>query len=273
MLIKFNLNGREREVDVQSGEILLETLRRLGCWSVKHGCESGECGSCSILLDDRLVPSCLLPAVHAVGHRILTVEGLAEGTELHPIQAAFMETGAIQCGYCTPGMLLATKSLLDRERTPSLDQAREALSAVLCRCNGYAKPVEAVMRAAAKLRGEPVPALNDLPLGGEALPMPFSLQVTSSKDLETGMQASGVDIASQVKVLPGIKPTLRMLWLALRNKKWTPCGLPRDILPSPTISACPACFMLNCSPAPTPMPASGTSMFPGPVACRGSTRC
>ena len=169
MKIHFSLNSRTLETEVQAGELLTELLRRLGCWSVKHGCETGECGSCSILLDDRLVPSCLLPAAHADGHRIETVEGLAQGTELHPIQAAFMETGAIQCGYCTPGMILATRSLLDRERHPSLEQARTALSAVLCRCTGYVKPVEAVLRAAAKLRGEPVPPLNEPP--GELHPL------------------------------------------------------------------------------------------------------
>ena len=200
MLIKLNLNGRDLEVDVHSGELLLETLRRLGCWSVKHGCETGECGSCSILLDDRLVPSCLLPAAYADSHRLLTVEGLAEGTELHPIQAAFMETGAIQCGYCTPGMLLATKSLLDKERTPDLAQAREALSAVLCRCTGYVKPVEAVMRAAAMLRGEQVPPLNGQTSTPETLPPLFDSHLP-----ETGSRGIGVDTALQVSVRPEVR--------------------------------------------------------------------
>ena len=200
MLIKLNLNGRDLEVDVHSGELLLETLRRLGCWSVKHGCETGECGSCSILLDDLLVPSCLLPAAYADSHRLLTVEGLAEGTELHPIQAAFMETGAIQCGYCTPGMLLATKSLLDKERTPDLAQAREALSAVLCRCTGYIKPVEAVMRAAAMLRGEQVPPLNGQISTPETLPPLFDSHLP-----ETGSRGIGVDTALQVSVTPEVR--------------------------------------------------------------------
>jgi putative selenate reductase molybdopterin-binding subunit len=166
MKIAFELNGKNIETEVQPGELLTEVLRRLDCKSVKHGCETGECGSCSILLDDRLVPSCLLPAAHADGHRIETVEGLSQGTGLHPIQAAFMETGSIQCGYCTPGMILATKALLDKERYPSLEKARTSLSAVLCRCTGYVKPVEAVFRAAALLRGEPVPPLNS-PAGSE----------------------------------------------------------------------------------------------------------
>jgi putative selenate reductase molybdopterin-binding subunit len=195
MQIKFNLNGRDLQVDVQSGELLMEALRRLGCWSVKHGCETGECGACSILLDDHLVPSCLLPAAHADGHRILTTEGLAEGTELHPIQAAFMETGAIQCGYCTPAMLLATKSLLDKERTPDLARAREALSAVLCRCTGYVKPVEAVLRAAAMLRGEPVPPLNE----GLSSPAEFSPLFQAP---EPEIQTSGSGTGSVGTVTP-----------------------------------------------------------------------
>lgn len=199
MQIKFNLNGRDLEVDVLTGELLLETLRKLGCWSVKHGCETGECGACSVLLDDRLVPSCLLPAAHANGHHLLTVEGLAEGTDLHPIQAAFMETGAIQCGYCTPGMLLATKSLLDKERTPDLVQVREALSAVLCRCTGYVKPVAAVMRAAAILRGEPVPPLNGIPSTPEALSPLFDSPLP-----ETGSAGPGVDTSLQVSVRPEV---------------------------------------------------------------------
>jgi len=202
MLIKLNLNSRDLEVDVHSGELLLETLRRLGCWSVKHGCETGECGACSILLDDRLVPSCLLPAAHADGRRILTTEGLAEGTELHPIQAAFMETGAIQCGYCTPGMLLATKSLLDKERTPDLEQAREALSAVLCRCTGYVKPVEAVLRAAAVLRGEFVPPLNDPPSSSDELSPLFDIRTSEPPAPETGAGTPWMDTALRVAARP-----------------------------------------------------------------------
>ncbi len=201
MKIKFTLNERDVETDVLPGELLLEALRRLGCWSVKHGCETGECGACSILLDDRLVPSCLLPAAHADGQRILTTEGLAEGTELHPIQAAFMQTGAIQCGYCTPGMLLAAKSLLDKERHPDLEQARAALSAVLCRCTGYVKPVEAVLRAAAVLRGEPVPPLNEPP--GELPPLfdrPFEPPTP-----ETGGGAAGVETGLRLATRPEVR--------------------------------------------------------------------
>ena len=158
MQIKFNLNQHERTIEVHPGEILLDVLRRLGCWSVKHGCDSGECGACAVILNGRLAPTCILLAAQVDGQEVLTLEGLAEGRDLHPIQAAFMDTGAIQCGFCTPGMILATKTLLDKEKYPSAAQAREELSSILCRCTGYAKPVEAVLRAAAMLRGEwPVP--------------------------------------------------------------------------------------------------------------------
>jgi putative selenate reductase molybdopterin-binding subunit len=160
MRIHLTLNHQERDVEVRPDETLLETLRRMGCLSVKHGCETGECGACAVLLDGGLTPSCILLSAQADGHRVLTVEGLAVGSELHPLQAAFAETGAVQCGYCTPGMLLAAKALLDQERTPSEAQVREALSAVLCRCTGYVKPVEAVLRAAAVLREEDVPPID-----------------------------------------------------------------------------------------------------------------
>jgi putative selenate reductase molybdopterin-binding subunit len=163
MHIRFNLNQEDREIDILPGEILLRTLRRLSCWSVKFGCGTGECGACAILLDGKLVSSCLMPAAQADGASILTLEGLSKSQELHPLQAAFMETGAIQCGYCTPGMLLAAKALLDKNLYPDLMQAREALTSILCRCTGYAKPVEAILRAAAILRGESVSPLNDYP--------------------------------------------------------------------------------------------------------------
>jgi putative selenate reductase molybdopterin-binding subunit len=159
--IHFNLNQEDMEVEAQPGEMLLRTLRRLSCWSVKYGCGSGECGACSILMNGKLVSSCLIPTAQADGAVIVTLEGLAKNQELHPLQTAFMETGAIQCGYCTPGMLLAAKVLLDREQYPELEQARETLDSVLCRCTGYVKPVEAILRAAAMLRGEAVPPLRE----------------------------------------------------------------------------------------------------------------
>ena len=167
MNIFIELNGQKTEFSIRPNESLLDLLRQAGFLSVKRGCQTGECGACSVLLDGRLTPTCVTLAAQADGHSILTTEGLSEGRELHPIQAAFIETGAIQCGYCTPGMLLATKALLDKEKYPSLEQAREAIGSLLCRCTGYVKPLEAVMRAAALLRGETVPSLNDKPFPTE----------------------------------------------------------------------------------------------------------
>ena len=166
MRIQLELNGANREIDITPNQTLLEALRGANLWSVKHGCETGECGACSVIFDGKLVPTCIIPAASANGHSITTVEGLTSGLELHPIQQAFAETGAIQCGYCTPAMILATKALLDKEINPSEAMIREALSSVLCRCTGYVKPVEAALRAAAVLRGEEAP-----PIEGEGIPV------------------------------------------------------------------------------------------------------
>lgn len=160
MNIQLTLNGEVHRMQCAPSESLMALLRRSGAWSVKHGCETGECGACSVLLDGQLVPTCVLLAAQADGHAIVTVESFAPGHAVDPIQQAFIDSGAIQCGYCTPAMLLATKALLERESHPSEEQAREALSAVLCRCTGYKKPVEAMLRAAAMLRGESVPPVE-----------------------------------------------------------------------------------------------------------------
>jgi putative selenate reductase molybdopterin-binding subunit len=205
MKIKLELNHEEMEVEALQGELLLDLLRRLGCWSVKFGCGTGECGACSVLMDDRLVRSCLLPAASADGHRLLTVEGLAQGTDLHPIQKAFIETGAIQCGYCTPGMLLAAKSLLDQQRYPDLEQAREALSAVLCRCTGYKKPLEAILRAAAVLRGEAVQPLNELPPSSDEFPALFDNPQADAGEPDAG----GLSTRKKIDLRIATKPNLR----------------------------------------------------------------
>lgn len=161
MFVNLLLNGQPKQFNCESNETLMSLLRRNGVWSVKHGCETGECGSCSVLLDGKLVPTCILLAAQADGHNIVTVEYLTQGQEVHPIQQAFIDTGSIQCGYCTPAMILATKALLEKEKNPSEAQAREALSGALCRCTGYVKPVQAVMRAAAVMRGDAVPRLDN----------------------------------------------------------------------------------------------------------------
>jgi aerobic carbon-monoxide dehydrogenase small subunit len=147
--VELTVNGERREADLWAGESLLYVLReRLGLPGSKNACEQGECGSCSVLLDGRLVCACLVLAAQADGHELVTVEGLGEGGELHPVQEAFTETGAVQCGFCTPGFIVATADLLARNPSPSDDEIREALSGNLCRCTGYAKIFDAVRLAA-----------------------------------------------------------------------------------------------------------------------------
>jgi carbon-monoxide dehydrogenase small subunit len=149
--IAVRVNGEEREADVWPGESLLFALReRLGLPGSKNACEQGECGSCSVLLDGRLVCACLVLAAQADGHSVVTVEGLAEGDGLHRVQEAFVEAGAVQCGFCTPGLVVATADLLARRSDPSEDEIREALSGNLCRCTGYAKIFDAVRLAAGR---------------------------------------------------------------------------------------------------------------------------
>jgi carbon-monoxide dehydrogenase small subunit len=151
MKIGLTVNGEPREADVWAGESLLTALRdRLGLPGSKNACEQGECGSCSVLLDGVLVCSCLVLAAQADGHAVVTVEGLAAEGELHPVQEAYAEAGAVQCGFCTPGLIVATDDLLRRNPDPSDDEIREALSGNLCRCTGYAKILDAVRQAAAR---------------------------------------------------------------------------------------------------------------------------
>ena len=149
MRIELTINGERREADdVWEGESLLYALReRLGLPGSKNACEQGECGSCSVYLDGVLVCSCLVLAGQAEGCEILTVEGLAEGEALHPVQEAFVETGAVQCGFCTPGLIISTHDLLERNLDPTDAEIREALAGNLCRCTGYEKILDAVRLA------------------------------------------------------------------------------------------------------------------------------
>ena len=156
LAIMLTINGEEKTLAVRRSETLLDALRRASYTSVKHGCKTGDCGACTILLDGEPVHSCMLPAVKAEGREVTTMEALAQGDRLHPIQEAFIETGAIQCGYCTPAQILVSKALLDRNSDPTEEEIREALAGVQCRCTGYLKIVQAVQRAAAILRGEEV---------------------------------------------------------------------------------------------------------------------
>ncbi|MBA2366980.1 MAG: (2Fe-2S)-binding protein [Actinobacteria bacterium] len=150
MNLSLRVNGAEQEaLGVWEGESLLYVLReRLGFPGSKNACEQGECGSCSVYLDGELVCACLVLAAQAQGRAVITIEGLAEGDELHPIQKAFLESGAVQCGFCTPGLIVATHELLERNPSPSDAQIREALAGNLCRCTGYEKILDAVRQAA-----------------------------------------------------------------------------------------------------------------------------
>ena len=149
MRIELTVNGELRDTEVWEGESLLFALReRLGLPGSKNACEQGECGSCSVLLDGTLACACLVLAVQADGHHVVTVEGLAQDDRLHPVQEAFTETGAVQCGFCTPGLVVAAADLLEHNPAPSEDELREALSGNLCRCTGYAKIFDAVRLAA-----------------------------------------------------------------------------------------------------------------------------
>ncbi|MGD1996109.1 MAG: molybdopterin-dependent oxidoreductase [Anaerolineae bacterium] len=163
LTIKLTINGRERTLTVGRAETLLDALRSASLTGVKYGCGTGDCGACTVLLDSQPIHSCQTKAIDVEGHEVTTIEGLAEApfswkkpglSEQHPIQQAFIETGAIQCGYCTPAQILVAKALLDRNPDPTEDEIREAMSGVLCRCTGYVKIVQAVQRAATRLRGE-----------------------------------------------------------------------------------------------------------------------
>jgi carbon-monoxide dehydrogenase small subunit len=147
--ISLRVNGEPAEADCWEGESLLFALReKLGYPGAKNACEQGECGSCSVLLDGTLVCACLVLAAQADGHDVTTIEGMAEGEGLHPVQEAFVEAGAVQCGFCTPGLVVAAADLLRRTPDPTDDEIREALSGNLCRCTGYEKIFDAVRLAA-----------------------------------------------------------------------------------------------------------------------------
>jgi carbon-monoxide dehydrogenase small subunit len=150
--ISVRVNGELLETDVWPGESLLFALReRLGLPGSKNACEQGECGSCSVLMDGVLVCACLVLAVQADGHELVTVEGLARDAGLHPVQEAFVEAGAVQCGFCTPGLIVASHDLLARNPRPSDPEIREALAGNLCRCTGYEKILDAVRLASERM--------------------------------------------------------------------------------------------------------------------------
>jgi carbon-monoxide dehydrogenase small subunit len=154
--VETTLNGDATEFLCEPQQTLLDALRDVvGLTGTKEGCATGDCGACSVILDGRLVCSCLVLGVEADGRQIATVEGISRGERLHPLQQRFLEHAALQCGVCTPGFLVAAKSLLDRNANPTEEEVRFGLAGNLCRCTGYDKIVRAVLDAAADLRGEP----------------------------------------------------------------------------------------------------------------------
>jgi carbon-monoxide dehydrogenase small subunit len=153
--ISFTLNGETTEIAFAPHKTLLEVLREdLALTGTKHGCELGECGTCAILVDGRAILSCLMLGLDAEGREVRTIEGMAQGAELHPLQHTFADLGAAQCGYCSPGFLLVAEELLKKKPNPTRSEIQEALSGNLCRCTGYIKIYEAVELAAARMRGE-----------------------------------------------------------------------------------------------------------------------
>jgi aerobic-type carbon monoxide dehydrogenase small subunit (CoxS/CutS family) len=153
--IAFRLNGEVTEVAFAPHKTLLEVLREdLNLTGTKHGCELGECGTCAVLVDGRSILSCLMLGLDAEGREVKTIEGMADGAQLHPLQQTFADLGAAQCGYCSPGFLLVAEELLKKSPNPSRAEIQEALSGNLCRCTGYIKIYEAVELAAARMRGE-----------------------------------------------------------------------------------------------------------------------
>jgi len=154
MKIGLTINGQNQAFEATPGESLLDVLRRNGYIDVKKGCGTGDCGACAVLFNGRAVNSCLILAAKADGAEVLTVAGLAPAGELHPIQQAFLDEGAVQCGYCTPGMVISAYDLLSRNNDPTDEEIQEAIAGNLCRCTGYVKQVDAIRKAGAIMRGE-----------------------------------------------------------------------------------------------------------------------
>lgn len=222
MKLSIRLNGRPHELEVRPEATLLDVLRdELGLFGTKHGCETGECGACAVLLDGRLVNTCVMLAAQADGHAVETIEMVGERIApgwrrtggLDPIQQAFVDTGAIQCGFCTPAMVLAAKALLAEESHPSEAQVREALSGVLCRCTGYVKPVQAILRAAALARGEEVAPIQD------AIPAPDIFSPGGEPEIVPDDPLLSPGTATRQQVMPRIRT-------AESREEWAAVGKP-----------------------------------------------
>ena len=154
MQLQLRVNGESKSWTIAPGDLLLDVLRREGYFGVKRGCETGECGACTVLVNGKPINSCLMFAAQTEGCDVLTIEGVAQGGKLDPLQEAFLEHGAVQCGYCTPGIILSARALLAECPDPTEAEVREALAGNFCRCTGYLKPVEAVLAAAHVYRAE-----------------------------------------------------------------------------------------------------------------------
>lgn len=153
--VRFRVNGQDIELDIEPMATLLDILReQLGLTGTKKGCGAGDCGACTVIMDKKAILSCLTPAMQVTGREITTVEGLSRNGELHPLQEAFIECGAVQCGFCTPGMLLSAKALLDQNPSPTQEEVRMAISGNLCRCTGYKKIIDAIMLASKRMKDE-----------------------------------------------------------------------------------------------------------------------
>lgn len=149
--LAMTVNGSEVTIEIEAGELLVDVLRdRLGLIGTKIGCNEGECGACTVIMDGKPVLSCLVPALRAQGREITTIEGLSDGDTLHPLQQAFVDHGAVQCGYCIPGFIMSAKALLDANPHPNRDEIKEAIAGNLCRCTGYVKIIEAIEAVAQK---------------------------------------------------------------------------------------------------------------------------
>jgi putative selenate reductase molybdopterin-binding subunit len=220
MRLNLKINGKNLEVEAGVHETLLRVLRREGFFGVKHGCETGECGSCAVLLDGKPVASCTLLAAQAEGHCIHTIEATGTRAEMHPVQRALVETGAVQCGFCTPAMVLAAKALLESDPCPDEQAVRRSLNGVLCRCTGYVKPVQAVLLAAARMRGED-PPLPPIVQSQTQLPAP------DRPDSDYGAQETGSDLHD----IPGgagigIRPAVKPAGLRTASSGWKVVGQP-----------------------------------------------
>ncbi|MBP1743029.1 MAG: (2Fe-2S)-binding domain protein [Firmicutes bacterium] len=155
MILEFRLNGEEVEILVSPDEILLDVLRdRFNFTGTKKGCGKGECGACTVIINGNAVNSCMLPAMKAMGKDVQTIEGIGTPENLHPLQQTFIEEGAIQCGFCTPGMIMSSKALLDNNQSPTREEIKEAISGNICRCTGYVKIEQAVLSAANRMKAQ-----------------------------------------------------------------------------------------------------------------------